>query len=503
MLDVSPEDITEGPLLRALLLLAAPLLAQNAVRVVEQLADLFFLGRASGAAVAGASLGLPLVQILFALAVFTPFVGTQVVVSQRVGGDDPTGGAHGLAAGVTVGLALSVAVGALGYVGSRPLVDLLTALRPGGASGPVPGLAAGYIRVYALGLPLVVLADTVEGAFLGWGDSRAPLAMNVLSVGISVALDPVFVFGIDLGPVAVPELGVRGAALSAVLGAGASLVLAVALVVAGRNDGMLPAGNRRPGGEALLGTAREILDVGGPNAGQQLARQTARVAVVVVVFAAGGAAALAAYYVGARVAAVSYVPASGLKQAAQSIVGQNLGAGLPARARRVTWLGAGVAAGGLAAVGVVQWLLADGIVAVLVPAASAETVFLSVAYLGILSVGYPAIGAAYLFEAGFNGVRRTRTSFVATLCQFWAVRLPLAVGLSFPVGLALPLGVALPVGLGLGGVGVFWAVTLSNIAAAVGLAAYYAHETADGMLERASDAAVATDGGSGPDSGTH
>jgi putative MATE family efflux protein len=480
VLDVSAEDITEGPLLRALLLLAAPLLAQNAVRVVEQLADVFFLGRASGDAVAAASLGLPLVHVLFALAVFTPMVGTQVVVSQRVGGADTTGGARGLTAGVAVALALSLAVGVAGYVGARPLVDLLTTLRPRTGGGPVPELAASYIRVYALGLPLLAVGDTIEGAFLGWGDSRAPLAMNVLSVVTSVALDPVFIFGIDLGPVAVPALGVRGAALSAVVGAGLSLTLAVGLLRAGRHEGMLDV-PRATG--AVLATAREIVDVGGPNAAQQLAKQTARVAVVVVVFAAGGAAALAAYFVGARVAAVAYIPALGLKQAAQSVVGQNLGAAAPARARRATRLGAAVTGTGLAVVSLVQWVLADGIVALLIPAAGAPTVELSVAYLGILAIGYPAIGVAYLYEAGFNGARRTRTSFVATLCQFWVVRLPLAAGLAF--------------GLGLGAVGVYWAVTLSNVVAAAGLAAYYRYETDGGMLDRA--AAAAGEGPAGSD----
>jgi putative MATE family efflux protein len=468
VLDLSAEEITEGPLLRALLVLAAPLLAQNAVRVLEQLADVFFLGRASGDAVAAASLGLPVVQVLFALGVFTPLVGTQIVVAQRVG-SDAAGGADGLPAGVAVAVVLSLVVGIVGVLGARPLVDLLTALRPGGGAGPVRGLAAGYIQVYALGLPLLAVSDTIESAFLGWGNSRAPLAMNVLSVAASVALDPVFIFGLDLGPVAVPELGVRGAALSAIVGAGCSLVLGLVLV--GRGEGL---SFTRPDAGALLATAREIADVGVPNAGQHLARQTARVAVVVVVFAAGGAAALAAYFVGARVAAVAYIPALGLKQAAQSIVGQNLGAIEPGRARRVTRLGAALAAVGLGVVGVGQWLLADGIVALLIPAAGAATVDLSVAYLGILAVGYPAIGVAYLYEAGFNGASRTRTSFVATLLQFWGIRLPLALGLAF--------------GLGLGGVGVFWAVTLSNVAVAVGLAAYYRSEAVDGMLDRAATA---------------
>jgi Na+-driven multidrug efflux pump len=45
--------------------------------------------------------------------------------------------------------------------------------------------------------------------------------------------------------------------------------------------------------------------------------------------------------------------------------------------------------------------------------------------------------------------------------------------------------------LGFGVSAVFWAVTISNIVAAVGLGIYYQHETRNGMLERATEATAA------------
>ncbi|MFB6172462.1 MAG: MATE family efflux transporter [Haloarculaceae archaeon] len=59
-------DATEGPLLGALVTLAGPLLVQNLVRVVQQVVDLFWLGRLGDDAVAGVSLAFPLVSLLFA-----------------------------------------------------------------------------------------------------------------------------------------------------------------------------------------------------------------------------------------------------------------------------------------------------------------------------------------------------------------------------------------------------------------------------------------------------
>ncbi len=468
MLDVSPEDITEGSLPRALVVLAAPLLVQNLVQVVQQVVDLFWLGRLSSTAVAAVGLSLPVVALTFALVITAPFVGTQILVSQRVGGDDVPAARRAAFTGLWLVVGLGLVGGVLLAFGARPLTDLLTLAQPG-TGGTVTSLAATYLAVFAVGMPLAGASDAIEATFIGWGDSRAPLYVSVATVGVNLALDPVLIFG--WGPA--PALGVRGAALATVAGFGAGFVLAAALALRGRNGWMYS----RAAAVFRIDELRELLDVGAPVAGQGVVRQVVRVLVVAVAFAAGGAAGLAAYSVGARIAAIAFVPAIGLQQAAQSVIGQNLGAERPDRARRATYLGVGIAAGGLAVIGLVQWFVPTALAIAFAPALTERALDFTVEYLRILAYGYPAIGAAYLFEAGFNGARRSRTSFVATLLQFWAVRLPIAAGAG--------------VLLGVGVVAVFWAVTLSNIAAAVGLWAYYRHESANGMLRRASERVAA------------
>jgi putative MATE family efflux protein len=467
--ELSTEDITEGSLLRALLLLAAPLLVQQLALVANQVADLVFLGRFSGAAVAGVSLAFPAVVLLFAVVAIGPFVGTQVLVSQRVGADDRAGARRALGTGLATAVGLGLAVGAVAYLVAPALVDLLTAVRPAGTDPAVEQAAVDYLRVVGLGLVAIGLGDTLEAGFVGWGDSRASLYVNLATVGTNVVLDPLLIFG--FAPLGIPSLGVTGAGLALVCGSLAAFLLGAAMLAAGRAEGLVGSETFAPDTEEV----RELLDIGGPSAAQQVARQSVRLVVVVIVFAAAGGAGLAAYFVGARVAAVAFVPAVGLQQAAQSVVGQNLGAERPDRAGRTTWLGVAIAAGGLAVVGAAQWFVPGDLAVLLVPELSGEALALAEQYLRILAYGYPAIGAAYLLEGGFNAARRTRTSFVATLCQFWAVRLPIAAA-----------GVFL---LGYGVQSVFWAVTISNVVVAVGLAVYYHREVDRGMLGRAAETA--------------
>jgi Na+-driven multidrug efflux pump len=156
----------------------------------------------------------------------------------------------------------------------------------------------------------------------------------------------------------------------------------------------------------------------------------------------------------------------------------------------VTWVGVGIAVVGLGLIGVAQWLTAGLITNVFVPDLTPEGFRLTVRYLEILTFGYWAIGATYLFLGGFNGARRTRTSLVVDLLKYWAVRLPIA-ALALPVGFSVSLlGLTMAPGFGMGVTAVFWAVTISNVVTAVGVGLYYWYTTRDGMLERAAERAT-------------
>jgi Na+-driven multidrug efflux pump len=301
------------------------------------------------------------------------------------------------------------------------------------------------------------------------------LYMNLLAVGVNLVLDPLLIFG----AFGFPELGVAGAAAATVIGYGLGGALGLGVALAGRNGRMLT----RATASIDPASVRRILEVGFPISGQQLAKQSADLLLVLLAFTLGGPAGLAAYTVGHRVASLAVIPSSSLQQAAQSVIGQNLGAGFVDRAHRTTWVGAALAAAVLGAIGLLQWTAPAALTTLFVPTLGPGALALSVEYLRILAFSYPAIGAAYLFQSGFNAAGRTTTSFVASLLQYWGVRLPIAV-----VGGGVLLAGVVP---SIGVSAVFWAVTVSNLAAAVGLGAYYAYSADRGMLDRAAEAAAA------------
>ena len=463
MVDVSREEITDGSLVRALLVLAAPLVVQNFVIVAQQVVDTFWVGRLGQDAVAAVGAVFPVTAILFSVTTVM-MTGTQVLVSQRTGADDRSGARRATFHGATIALAAGTAVAAVVFVGAETIVSTLL------SSEEVVPLAAVYLAWLAALFPFASVGDALEGGFIGWGDSKASMYANVSAVVVNVALDPFLILG--WGPF--PRLGMQGAALATGIGYATSFLLMAAMFLRGRGEFELT-----PDAVGFdVGEYREIIDIGLPRGAQSAAQQAVRVVIIALVSAVGGSAGLAAYNIGAQVATVAFVPAQGLASAAQSVVGQNLGADRPDRASRTTWIGAAIAAVALTALGVFQWVAPEFIVTTFVPDMSAEGVALAVDYLQILVLGYWAIGAMYLFQSGFNGARKTKVSMVAGLLKYWGVRLPIAaVG-----GLWLGYDVH----------AVFWAVTISNVVAAVGAGLYYYYTTNTGMLQRAAEQASAS-----------
>ncbi len=108
-----------------------------------------------------------------------------------------------------------------------------------------------------------------------------------------------------------------------------------------------------------------------------------------------------------------------------------------------------------------------------VPGISGKTLTYSVAYLQILAYGYWGIGAIRTISAGFNGAGRTDVTMYAVLLQYWAVRVPVAAIMAFV--------------LSYGALGPFWAVTISNVVAGIGLTTWFTYSSANGMLTRAAN----------------
>lgn len=431
-------DVTEGGLVRPMLGLAWPMVVFQLLQVTYNVADTLWLGRLSADAVGAMSLAFPLVFFLISVGGGFTAAGS-ILVAQNTGAGDAR--ETGKVAGQTVGfvLILAAVLGVAGHFLTRDMLAFLPATAETAAR--VVPLAAAYMEVFYLGLPALFGFFLFTALLRGYGDTRTPMRVMFVSVALNVVLDPLLIFG--WGPF--PALGIAGAAYATVAARMLATVIGAYLlfVVGVGPDIRLP--DLRP----ELGYVRKIVRVGVPSAAEQSMSSVAMISLVGIV-STFNPAVVAAYGLGNRLISLIFLPAMGLGQATNTIVGQNLGAGKPERAERATWLAAKVVAGVLLVAAVVAYAFAESIVGVFIATGTdqaAATVAHGADFLRIAAGMFAFTGVLQVVLGAFRGAGNTGTALAFSVVTLWAVRVPVTAYLVFVAGWG-PTGIWAGVALG-------------------------------------------------------
>lgn len=426
----SQQDFTEGPLTRAILLLAVPMVLEMVMESIFAICDVFFVSRLGAEAVATVGLTEALLTVVFSLA-FGLGMGTTALVARRVGEKQPEKAA--IAAGQAVVAALIAAV-ILGVVG---VATGASALRLVGASEQVGAMGSGYARVLLGGSGTVIFLFIINAIFRGAGD--AAIAMRVLWLAnlINLILDPCLIFG--LGPF--PELGVTGAAVATTIGRGTGVGYQLWVLFGGRGRISV----HRPEVRLRPAVMIRLLRVSTGGIVQVLIATCSWVGLVRII-AIFGSTAVAGYTIAIRVVIFSILPAWGMANAAATLVGQNLGAGKPDRAERSAWLTGGYNMVFLGLIAVVFILFGGPIIGLF----TADVGVLAVGSecLRIISYGYLFYALGMVVVQSFNGAGDTVTPSIINFFCYWLLQIPLAYLLAQP--------------LAMGPKGVFWAIAIAE-----------------------------------------
>jgi putative MATE family efflux protein len=453
-------SITEGSLARPLFTLAWPIVVTQLLQVAYNIADTIWLGRTAepAAAVGALSLAFPIIFLLLSVGGgFTVAGSTLVAQFTGAGGEESAGKAAGQTlAFVTV---LAVVLGALGWLTTDALLGLLPA-DPETARTVIP-LASEYMKVFFLGTPFLFGFFVFSALMRGYGNTRTPMRVMFVTVVLNVALDPVLIFGWDLGPLAVPAMGVEGAALATLVSRFVATGIGLYVLF-----GLAAGPDIRPDHLRLeLDWVKRIVDIGAPSALEQSTSALAMITLTAMV-ATFGPPVVAAYGLGNRLISLVFLPAMGLGRATNTMVGQNLGADRADRAERAVKLAAGVGAGVMFCVAVVALVFAEPIVGVFINTATAdaaETVRQGVRYLRIRTVEFAFIGVLQVVLGAYRGAGNTKTALAFSLMALWVGRVPTVYVLAFVAELG-------PTGIWIG-------MALGNIVGAVGAVAWFTRGT--------------------------
>lgn len=205
-------DFSRGKVWQNIVAQSIPLILAQLVQLLYNVVDRIYIGHLPGAdtmALTGIGLVFPLTTLVAAFTFLFGTGGTPLFSIARGAGEEERaekilGSTFSLILGTSVALFLFC------YILRRPILYLF------GASDDSWPYADAYLKIYLLGTSFTMLATGLNGFINAQGFPRIGMLTTLLGAVLNLALDPVFIFGLNMG--------VSGAALATILSQFASCV---------------------------------------------------------------------------------------------------------------------------------------------------------------------------------------------------------------------------------------------------------------------------------------
>lgn len=320
-------DLTQGPLLRTLMLFALPQLVGNVLQSLNGSINAIWVGQLLGDGALAATANANIIMFLLFALVFGFGMAATVKIGQAWGRKDIPAArrALGTALGLTGGIALVTTVG--GMVFAPQLLDLLAT--PGDARAE----ALAYLRVVFIANPMATITTMIAMGLRGAGDAATPLRFLILTVVLDVVLNPLLILG--FGPV--PALGIAGSAWATVIATTVGLIGLIGWIYA-KDLPLRLRGSELRWLKPHHAELRFILAKGLPMGAQMLIISGAGVIMIGLVNREG--IVMAAAY-GALLQVWNYIgmPAMAIGGAVSAMVAQHIGAAREERVDAIGWAG--------------------------------------------------------------------------------------------------------------------------------------------------------------------
>jgi putative MATE family efflux protein len=418
----SRRDYTEGPIGRAVVLLAVPMVLEMVLESVFAVVDVFWVSRLGADAVATVGITESMLALIYAVAIGLS-MGAAATVARRIGEKNPDGAARAAVQSIGLGIAVAVPIGIAGALFAPRLLALM------GASPGVIANGSNFTRIMLGANVVILLLFLINAIFRGAGDASIAMRTLWLANIINLILDPCFIFG--LGPF--PRLGVVGAAVATTCGRGIGVLFQFWTLSHGRGRVVIRREHLRLEPAAMW----RLLRISG-NGIFQVMIGTASWIGIVRILSTFGSAVVAGYTIGLRIIVFAILPSWGLSNAAATLVGQNLGAKKPDRAERSVWIAALYNMIFLGGVGLLFVLFARPLIGLFSKDPSITPY--GVDCLRIISYGFLFYAFGMVMTQAFNGAGDTWTPTRINFFIFWLWEIPLAYWLSRRTGMG-PRGV--------------------------------------------------------------
>ncbi|MGM9608119.1 MAG: MATE family efflux transporter [Oscillospiraceae bacterium] len=303
-------DFTEGKMMPLVLRFMLPFLLANLLNSVYNTVDTIIIGQFAGSAgTLAVSLGGRLMNLC--TMVSTSIAGGgQVLVSQLYGAKKREELNASIGTLLSLMVISSVGIAVLGFFLAGPILAWMNTPEEAFAA------ARAYFRITCVGLPLMFGYNAVSSVLRGMGDSKSPLLFIAIAAAINLVGDLIFVVAF--------ELGAAGTAYATVIGQGVSLLFSLFLLY--RRKERFGFDFRPESFRIDREKMAVMLRIGLPMVLRSCCIQFTQMFLMKFVNLYGVAEATT-YAIGTKITQLTNIFSMSVRQAAGTIVGQNIGAG--------------------------------------------------------------------------------------------------------------------------------------------------------------------------------
>lgn len=302
------KDMTSGSTMKLILGFALPLLMGMLFQQVYSLVDTIIVGRflgVSALAAVGATGSINFLIVGFCQGICNGFA---LPVAQRFGAKDYDGLRKYVGNSAVLSIIFGGAITLITVIACRPILELMQ------TPADIIDLSYHYIVVIFAGIPAIMLYNILSAYLRSLGDSITPVIFLVLSAGLNIGLDLLFIVTF--------HWGVFGAAFATVLSQAVSGILCLILII--KKFDLLHL--KREDWKLDWGYSRYLLIMGLP-----MGLQYSITAIGSVILQASvntlGSTAVASMTAGSRISMFVVCPFDALGSTMATFGGQNVGAG--------------------------------------------------------------------------------------------------------------------------------------------------------------------------------
>ena len=417
------KNLTQGSILKNIVLFSLPYLLSYFLQTLYGMADLFLAGQFNGAAVISAvSIGSQVMHMLTVIIVGLAMGGT-VLIGQAVGAKDGKRAAKVTGNTVTMFLLFSAVITVVLLIACRGIVTLV--------STPPESVeqTIAYLRVCFFGIPFIVAYNVIASIYRGMGDSKSPMIFVIIACTLNILLDWLFM--------GVMGLQAEGAAVATVIAQAVSVIISLAAIARTRSMKL-----SKQDFKIEHSVMSSILKIGVPVACQDGFIQISFIVITIIANKRGVNVAAAVGIVEKIICFLFLIPSSMLSSIS-AIAAQNIGAGYKDRARHTFYAGTAIAVG----IGAIFAIAFQFIPVLSLFTRDELVVKLGTQYLKSYVTDCVLAAIHFCFSGYFTAMGKSFISFIHNSLSIILIRIPGAYLASkfwpetlYPMGCAAPLG---------------------------------------------------------------